>query len=44
MALEYRHIVQQIFVVVLIGQTLACENAFHFWDHARGAGIQSVRV
>ena len=30
MALEYRHIFQQIFVVVLIGQSLACESALHF--------------
>ena len=28
---------QRIFVVVLIGQSLTCENAFHFGDNARAA-------
>ena len=39
MALEYKHIVQQIFVVVLIGQSLSCENALHFGDHSREARV-----
>ena len=41
MALEYRHIFQQMFVVVLIGQSLACENALHFgarWAYLARSG------
>ena len=44
MALEYRHIFQKIFVVVLIGQSLACENALYFgarWAYLAFSGSQS---
>ena len=44
MALEYRHIFQKIFVVVLIGQSLACENALYFgarWAYLACSGSQS---
>ena len=42
MAPEYKHTVQQIFVVVLIGQSPACEIA-HLEDHVRLASRWGAR-
>ena len=49
MALEYKHIVQQIFVVVLInGQSLSCENmreCSSFWgSFAAGTYVRRGRL